>query len=490
VQTSAPDRTSGPHHARGPTSTEATTRHAAPIAPSSRTYLVAFVKNGAESHLLASGATTVVGRGLDCDVRISSPALSRRHFSVLGGPAPVVRDLGSANGTALNGVRLPPNAAVPLERGALIEAGGLFFMLRDDRDPQVPSPVRPSASPASVVIEDPAMARLHDLVAVVANSTMPVLVVGETGVGKEILATAVHRRSQRAARPLVRVNCAALPETLLESELFGYEKGAFTGATQPKRGLIEAADGGTFFLDEIGEMPLPTQAKLLRVLETGEVMRLGSLRPRPVDVRFVAATNAHLPALVAKGAFRRDLYYRINGITIPVPPLRERRAEIPSLARAFLAARAAERSGRLPEISPEAMTRLLEHEWPGNVRQLKNVVDRAVAICAGHTILPEHVVLDSTLSSSPGGAAGAPEPAPAAAPALPTHPTPGGGLMRVDPNEDRAKLVEALERAGGNQGRAAEILGVSRRTLMKWMDDHRLPRPRKGDPSGGGQSDD
>jgi transcriptional regulator with PAS, ATPase and Fis domain len=411
-------------------------------------------------------------------VSIDRPTLSRKHFRIHAGAAPSVRDLGSANGTALNGVRLPPDADVPLTPGTLIEAGGLFFTLQSQDGPApAPSPAVPAALPPAVVVEDPAMVRLHDLIGIVARSTMSVLVVGETGVGKEILAASVHQRSPRAAMPLVRINCAALPESLLESELFGYARGAFTGATQGKQGLLEAADGGTFFLDEIGEMPLSTQAKLLRVLESGEVTRLGSVKPTPIDVRFVAATNADLAALVAAGTFRRDLYYRLNGITIPVPPLRARSAEIASLARAFVAARAAASGRPVPAIAPEAIARLERFPWPGNVRQLRNVVDRALALCTGDVIRAEHVVLDAEPGAAPDpGRRDSPIPPPATlAPGMPAGP----GRMRVDPEEDRRRLLAALEQAGGNQGRAAALLGISRRTLMKWLDDHQVPRPRK-----------
>jgi transcriptional regulator with PAS, ATPase and Fis domain len=316
------------------------------------------------------------------------------------------------------------------------------------------------------------MVRLHDLVDMVARSTMPVLVLGETGVGKEILSLAVHRRSPRADKPLVRVNCAALPESLLESELFGFEMGAFTGATQSKPGLIESADGGSFLLDEIGEMPLTTQAKLLRVLESNQVTRLGSLKPRTIDVRFIAATNRQLTSLMASGEFRRDLFYRLNGITLPIPPLRERTEEIPGLVRRFIAMASETMRRRPPSVSTGAINLLREYPWPGNIRQLKNVVDRAIAVCVGEEITTAHIVLDDVPCIEFA----------VAAPSLPPpdRPTPTRGMMRVDPEEDRRKILAALEQAGGNQGRAAEILGVSRRTLMKWLDDHGVPRPRKG----------
>jgi len=440
-------------------------------------HLVIFSRDTAETVAIPVGATVTVGRGLDCDLRVERPELSRRHFRIESGRDLLITDLGGVNGTVLNGLKMPPHAPVALRVGAIIEAGGVLFMLREEAEARPPHGQRPAAEAApgtAVVVEDAAMVRLHDLVALVAQSTMSVLVVGETGVGKEILSHSVHRQSARADQPFVRVNCAALPEALLESELFGYEKGAFTGATQSKRGLIESADGGSFFLDEIGEMPLTTQAKLLRVLESRDVMRLGGLKPQPIDVRFIAATNAHLPGLIAKGEFRRDLYYRLNGITIPIPPLRDRASEIPSLARTFAAARASATARPAPAFSEEALAILRGYAWPGNVRQLKNVVDRALALCRESTIRPEHVVLDATDVADPAAERRTlPAPAPVAAP------TARGGRMRIDPDVDREKVRAALEAAQGNQGRAAALLGVSRRTLMKWLDDHQLPRPRK-----------
>jgi transcriptional regulator with PAS, ATPase and Fis domain len=319
--------------------------------------------------------------------------------------------------------------------------------------------------------------------------------VGETGVGKEIVSTAVHARSTRAEMPFVRINCAALPESLLESELFGYEKGAFTGAASGKRGLIESAHEGSFFLDEIGEMPMATQAKLLRVLESGEIMRLGALKPRTIDVRFIAATNRSLPALVAKGAFRRDLYYRLNGITIPIPPLRERPVEIAKLARHFLAF-AAKRAGKPPPmLSNDAIAVLEKHSWPGNIRELKNVMERAFTVASGPVIQAEQILLDAeemdttyaeaTTSRASSLPAVAQPPPPASESVPPPTPRsvsdePRGRLLRIDPETEKRLIVKALEDAGGNQGKAAELLGISRRTLINRLDEYGLKRPRKG----------
>jgi transcriptional regulator with PAS, ATPase and Fis domain len=320
------------------------------------------------------------------------------------------------------------------------------------------------------------MERIHGLVEMVARSSIPVLVIGETGVGKEIIAASIHETSPRADKPYVKLNCAALPETLLESELFGHEKGAFTGATQSKPGLIEAAHEGSIFLDEIGEMPLATQAKLLRVLENGEVLRIGALKPKIVDVRFIAATNRALPELLATGDFRRDLYFRLNGITIPVPPLRERASEVPALVH-FFVERAAKRSGRrAPSVAQEVLDLLTAHTWPGNIRELKNTVERALTLCNGPELRAEHVMLDNDVMHLVGiGEKDPHRPKPA-------EPEPRRPL-RLDAATERAIIVRALEEAGGNQSRAAKDLGISRRTLVNRITEYGLRRPlkREGD---------
>jgi two-component system response regulator HydG len=228
----------------------------------------------------------------------------------------------------------------------------------------------------------PAMVRVFDLIERVAPSDVPVLVLGETGTGKELVAQALHRGSPRHAKPLLAENCAALPATLLESELFGHKKGSFTGAIADRPGHFVAADGGTLFLDEVGDMPLEMQAKLLRVLEQGEVRPVGSSKTVHVDVRVVAATNMDLAALAASRAFRQDLYYRLNVVRIELPPLRERTGDLPHLLR-YLTARFAVESRRTIELEPQAEQALCAYSWPGNVRQLENELRRAVALSRG-----------------------------------------------------------------------------------------------------------
>jgi len=341
---------------------------------------------------------------------------------------------------------------------------------------------------AGVIVEDPRMRRVYGLANSAARGVISVLIVGETGVGKDVMANEIHRMSPRAKAPFVTLNCAALSESLLESELFGHEKGAFTGATDAKAGILETAPGGTVFLDEIGEMPAKLQAKLLRVIETREIQRVGSLKTRPIDVRFVAATNRDLEADIAEGRFRRDLFYRLNGITLHLPPLRERRPEILPLVRSFLARFAKEAGDRSPpDVSPDAARLLENYPWPGNVREVRNVVERAVLLCEGSEILPEHLPVESMAANSISFAASAPviAPAPAAAPApleagRPTAPAgfaTGGALSAAD--EEKERILRVLAECAGSQTRAAKILGIARSTLIARLDEYGVPRPRK-----------
>jgi DNA-binding NtrC family response regulator len=256
-----------------------------------------------------------------------------------------------------------------------------------------------------VVVPDGTMQKLYKLVRRIAASPISVLLLGETGVGKEVMAETIHKESPRAGKPMLRLNCAALSEQLLESELFGHERGAFTGAVQAKPGLLETAHGGTVFLDELGEMPLSTQVKLLRVLEDRQVQRIGSLKPKPIDVRFVAATNRDLEAEIAAGRFRQDLYFRLNGIAVTIPPLRERVDEIEGLANAFIV-HACQKSQRddVPVLSPQALALLKAYTWPGNIRELRNVMERAVLLCTDGVILPDHLPVEkmgATVAATP-----------------------------------------------------------------------------------------
>jgi two-component system response regulator AtoC len=291
-----------------------------------------------------------------------------------------------------------------------------------------------------------------DLARKVARHPSTVLLTGESGTGKELIARLIHRASPRAAEPFVAVNCGAIPEPLLESELFGHAKGAFTGAITDKAGLFEEANGGTLFLDEIGELPLALQVKLLRALQEGEVRRVGANTARRVDVRVIAATNRDLAADVASGRFRGDLYYRVNVVTIKLPALRERREDIPDLALHFLRQTNARLGLSVELIAPAAMRLLMEYPWPGNVRELENVIERALVLTAGPTIEPEHLA-DLVAVPRPG----APE----------TPPADGDlSVKRRTEELERTLIRRALERTRGNRTRAAQLLELSHRALL------------------------
>ena len=304
------------------------------------------------------------------------------------------------------------------------------------------------ATLGGIIARDEASLRLFRLIERVAESMLSVLFLGETGVGKEVCAEHLHRRSPRRDRPFLRMNCAALSETLVDSELFGHERGAFTGASSEKVGLLEAASGGTVFLDEIGDMPLATQVKLLRVLECKEVTRVGAVKSRPVDLRIVAATHRDLPELITEGRFREDLYYRLNGISVLVPPLRERPADVEPLARHFIA-RFTAKGAAAPGLSRESVAALEAARWPGNVRQLRNLIERAVALCDAPTLAPQNLPFEA--------------PGPTASPAP-------GSLRDEVRALERERIERALVACRGNQRRTAELLGISRGALLRRLE--------------------
>jgi DNA-binding NtrC family response regulator len=310
------------------------------------------------------------------------------------------------------------------------------------------------------------MRRILRTVRTVAASNLPVLITGESGTGKELIAQAIHRNSKRAAKRLVSFNCAGQSESLLEDALFGHVRGAFTGADKEREGVFEYAHGGTLFLDEIGDMPLTMQAKLLRVLESGEVVRLGSNDARKADVRFVSATNRDLKALVDSGAFRGDLYFRINGAHVHLPPLRDRREDIPRIVMHAAARFAGELSpgAAPPEISDAALMRLTQAPWPGNVRQLLNVVQNMVVIAsgdgAGGTVRLDVPHIPDEVRASDEA----------------EDPGPVTGSLAGTPLEQLEKraIRETLSLAGGNREKAAKLLGIGERTLYRKLKDYGL----------------
>ena len=323
----------------------------------------------------------------------------------------------------------------------------------------------------SLLGRSPAMARVFELVRKAARSDANILVQGESGTGKELIARAVHANSPRAAQPFVPVDCASLPEHLLESELFGHEKGAFTGAVRTKPGLMESADRGTLFLDEIGEMPLGLQAKLLRALQEHQVRHVGGNALVDVDVRVVSATHRDLRASAAKGEFRDDLFYRVNVIAIELPPLREREGDVQLLAHAFL-----ERygKGRLRAIADDALAALQAYRWPGNVRELQNVIERACALTDGDrllvTDLPDYVVVRSSLAGSGSGSEATLETARAATQGLPLKDAKEHwmGVLEV------AYLRDLLARHDGNVSAAAKAAGIDRKTFHRLINKYQL----------------
>ncbi len=317
----------------------------------------------------------------------------------------------------------------------------------------------PVSLPQGVCLADPAMVKVFRVARRVAKTNTTVLVLGETGVGKEVLAEQLHRYSTRSDKPYVRLNCASLPETLLTSELFGHERGAFTGADRRKIGYFEAADGGTLLLDEIGELTLSMQVKLLRVLENQTVLRLGATSEIPVDVRVVCATHRDLQKDVQTGRFREDLFYRVSAFTLTVPPLRERPTEVGLLAELFIKQLAARMEREPPRLTEAVVGALVSHRWPGNVRELRNAVERAFVMCDGDRVEIEHLPASIQTPDDEGG------------------PEQGkGGVRDKLAQIERASIVKALADENDNQTRAAKLLGMSRRALIYKMAKYGIKR--------------
>jgi transcriptional regulator with PAS, ATPase and Fis domain len=304
----------------------------------------------------------------------------------------------------------------------------------------------------------PAMQRIFDVIPVVAETDATVLIEGPTGTGKDLLAKVMHQAGRRGKRPLVKVNCAALPDTLLESEMFGYVKGAFTGADQDKPGRFQDADGGTIFLDEIGDMPVALQAKLLRVLEDGEFYPLGGRKPVRVDVRIISATNQGLESLVRERRFREDLYYRLNVMRIEMPPLRQRAADLPLLISHIMNRLSATHSRPLPHISENAMEVLLNHGYPGNVRELENILEHALIVCRDGMIRRNHLPTSLTALSVT---------LPESTPPVADTPTDMG-------SRERSMILSALEKHQWRRGDTARALNMDRSTLWRKMKRHEL----------------
>lgn len=345
----------------------------------------------------------------------------------------------------------------------------LFVIKKALAAAQRSEPVLAPAAPFSPLGGSPAMDDVRDTIRRSAASSATVLILGESGAGKEVVARAIHEASPRKDKPFIKINCAAFPDTLLESELFGYEKGAFTGANQRKPGRVELAHGGTLLLDEIGDVPLMTQVKLLRVIQSKELERLGSTQTVKVDVRFLAATHQDLPRMVEQGEFRQDLYYRLDVIQVLVPPLRDRPEDVALLASHFTR-QAAENNGRHGvELDDDACALLVGQPWPGNVRQLENFIERLVVLSDGPKLTQKDVEREllrdaARLRASRGSLPGASEPR----------------LEDQRRDAERKAISEALQRASGNRSLAARLLGISRRTLYTKLAELGLLEPNLG----------
>jgi two-component system, NtrC family, response regulator HydG len=416
-------------------------------------------RGSAESTHKFEGESCTLGKDEGNDLILDDRFVSSKHLRITRrGNLFLLADQGSTNGTWLGPVRIF-EVQVGLHTTARIGETDLTF------EPAARREV--SREWQGIIGDDPSVRLLVELVERVAPSNAAVAILGESGTGKELVARAIHSCSARAERAFIPVNCAAISKELIESELFGHEKGAFTGAVAAHRGAFEEADGGTLFLDEIGELPLELQAKLLRALESGEIKRVGAGRPTHVDVRVVAATNRDLLSLSRSGEFREDLYYRLCVVPLTLPPLRNRRGDIPALAEHFV--RQFSPRGQTVQLSREALLRLESHGWPGNIRELKNVVHRALLLRRGSSIEESDLSFD-------------PEPASLEGVSVTGEFVPGVNLDGMLARLERQIIESALRRYNNNRERVARELGVARSTLFKRLKDWGLTRQDEIEP--------
>jgi DNA-binding NtrC family response regulator len=340
------------------------------------------VKNGPDAgkSCTVDRDVVIVGKMPDCDLVLTDPTVSRRHLRIAraSGDQWIVADLGSTNGTFVRGARIHE---APIEAGALLRAGEVDLAFLPEREDFV-VPLWPEDRLGPLIGRSQAMRRLFALISRTAKTDATLLIEGETGTGKGLVAKTVHQESLRQKGPHVVVDCGAVQRQLVESELFGHEKGAFTGAYQKRAGAFEIASGGTIFIDELAELGLDLQPKLLRVLDAREVRRIGSTSPIPIDIRVVCASRRDLSREVEKGVFREDLFFRVSVIVLRIPPLRERPEDIPLLADTFMKEIGEMRNVRVPRLDAETLDRLTSHDWPGNVRELRNTIERAVLLSA------------------------------------------------------------------------------------------------------------
>ncbi len=394
------------------------------------------------------GTAVRVGRGEEAEIRVDDLRVSRLHLALRNDDGQLsAQELGSSNGTYLSGERLV--GVVPLVSGALLEVGSCHLVVAYGEALGATLALNPvlgaTAVGPDVVAVDPATVRLFALVKRLAPSDLPILLQGETGTGKEVVAQALHRHSGRSGGPFVAINCGSLPESIAESELFGHEKGSFTGASARRRGVFETADGGTLLLDEVGELSQSNQVRLLRVLQERVIARVGANRPVPVNVRVVAATNRQLAVEVARKTFREDLYFRLSGMVLEIPPLRDRPRDLMPLVSKFL-----EERGTRYALGPGVAAALQAYRWPGNIRELRHAIECAMAVAEGLELRVEHL---------PTMVRGGSEPPPA-----------DNDLKDRVTHMERQAVVAALESTSGNQSRAARVLGISRRGLIYKME--------------------
>lgn len=469
--------------------TTISTAPSGPLLLGARSYFL--VVRAATSSLfpLPDSGQLLAGRASDADLRVDDQSASRHHARfVIEREGVRVRDLGSRNRTWVNGRALSEDEECRLSSGDVVVIGSLTLVLHwagEQAKRSVPvaldsAPVRVELGEHVALLSDPAMVRVYELLRRLSRSTLPVLIIGETGTGKENAAQAVHFFSTRKSGPLLAINCAAIPENLFESELFGHVRGAFSGALSDKLGRLEAASGGTVFLDEIGELPLSSQAKLLRALETGLVSPVGSVRERKIDCRIVAATNRDLEDEARAGRFRQDLYFRLAAAMVFLPPLRERPSELAHLSSHFLQ-EACRKLGRGPlRLSAVALQALQLHPFPGNVRELRNLMDYCAATVSEDEVRLEHLPPRFLAAAK---AAGSQSPVATSTTTSPSTATPGegglpgGGFRRIADEVqelEARRMREALDSTAGNQRRAAELIGMPLRTFVTKLKQYGL----------------
>jgi DNA-binding NtrC family response regulator len=432
--------------------------HSLRICPSGRDFLARVAEEGPDLCLIDLNLPDASGMDLLRQLREQFPAIPS---IVVTGSGKIEHAVASMKLGASDFVTKPVDAA----RLSVSLRNTLRLGEQQREIARLRTEVRNEQGPEALVGSTPAMEQLRTLIRKVGPSEATILVTGENGTGKELVARALHFVSARAAKPFVDVNCAALAETLLESELFGHEQGAFTGATARRRGKFEQAHGGTLLLDEIGDMPLPTQAKILRVLQERSFQRVGGEQRIDVDVRILCATNQDLEQSVRDGTFRKDLYYRLNTVVVEAPPLRSRGADIPALALHFMS-RAARREKRtIAGLSPEALAALQGHSWPGNVRELQHALERAVLVCDGGEIRPEHLPPAVVRGAGPGVGAGAVVAA-----------SPAAHLVEAVERLERAMILDALEKNAWIKARASRALGITERMISYKMQNLGIDR--------------